>query len=51
MRKKRNLFKELMEGFAALVDQRAGKRPLRTHVVKSKPGLEISADSRKFVKI
>lgn len=26
MRKKRNLFNELMEGFDALADQRAGKR-------------------------
>jgi hypothetical protein len=34
MRKKRNLFNELMEGFDALAGQRAGKRMLRTHVVK-----------------
>lgn len=44
MRKKRNLFNELMEGFDALADQRAGKRTLRTHVVTSKPAPEISAD-------
>jgi putative transcriptional regulator len=37
MRKKRKLFDELMEAFDALVDQRAGKRTLRTHAVKSKP--------------
>jgi putative transcriptional regulator len=37
MRKKRKLFDELMEGFDALADQRAGKRTLRTHAVKSKP--------------
>ena len=44
MRKKRNLFDELVEGFDALADQRAGKRTLRTHAVKAKPVLEISAD-------
>ena len=44
MRKKRNLFNELMEGFDALADQRAGKRTLRTHAVTPKPVPEISAD-------
>lgn len=44
MRKKRNLFNELMEGFDALADQRAGKRTLRTHAVKPKPVPEIRAD-------
>ncbi len=44
MRKKRNLFDELMEGFDALADQRAGKRTLRTHAVKPKPVPEIPAD-------
>jgi len=44
MRKKRNLFDELMEGFDALADQRAGKRTLRTHAVKLKPAPKISAD-------
>jgi len=44
MRKKRHLFEELMEGFDALADQRAGKRTLRTHAVKPKPAPEISAD-------
>ena len=43
MRKKRNLFDELMEGFDALADQRAGKRTLRTHAVKPKPAPKISA--------
>ena len=43
MRKKRKLFDELIEGFDALADQRAGKRTLRTHAVKSKPVPEISA--------
>jgi hypothetical protein len=37
MRKKRNLFNELMEGFDALADQRAGKRMLRTRVAKPRP--------------
>lgn len=44
MRKKHNLFDELMEGFDALADQRAGKRTLRTHAVKPKPVPEIRAD-------
>ena len=37
MRKKRDLFAELTEGFDALADRRAGKRTLRTHVVQYKP--------------
>ena len=41
MRKKRNLFNELMEGFEALADQRAGKRTLRTLVVKPRPAPRI----------
>jgi putative transcriptional regulator len=44
MRKKRNLFDELVEGFDALADQRAGKRTLRTHAVKPKPVPQIRAD-------
>ncbi len=44
MRKKHNLFDELMEGFDALADQRAGKRTLRTHAVKPKPVPELRAD-------
>jgi putative transcriptional regulator len=32
--KKRSLFEDIAEGFEALKDQRAGKRTLRTHVVK-----------------
>lgn len=43
MTKRRDLFDELTEGFDALSDQRAGKRTLRTHVVKSKPAPRISA--------
>jgi putative transcriptional regulator len=42
VRKKRKLFDELMEGFDALADQRAGKRTLRTHAVKSKRVPKIS---------
>jgi putative transcriptional regulator len=37
MKRKRDLFDELVEGVDALQDQRAGKRTLRTHVVKPKP--------------
>jgi putative transcriptional regulator len=43
MTKKRDLFKELTEGFDALSDQRTGKRTLRTHAVKSKPVPKITA--------
>jgi putative transcriptional regulator len=32
MTRRRDLFDELMEGFDALADRRAGKRTLRTHV-------------------
>ena len=41
--KKRNLFAELNEGFAALADRRAGKRTLRTHTVKMKEAPTVSA--------
>lgn len=34
---KRDLFKELQEGFSALADARGGKRTLRTTSVKVKP--------------
>lgn len=43
MAKKRKLFDELMEGFDALAEQRAGKRTLRTHTVKVKPAPQVSA--------
>ena len=43
MRKKRDLFDELVEGFDALADQRAGKRTLRTHVLKARPAPKITA--------
>lgn len=42
MKKKRDLFAELAEGFDALADQRTGKRTLRTHTVKVKPAPKIS---------
>ena len=43
MKKKRNLMDELTEGFAALADQRNGKRTLRTHVVQFKAPPKMSA--------
>jgi putative transcriptional regulator len=43
MRKKRDLFEELTEGFDALAEHRAGKRTLRTHVVKAKRAPKITA--------
>lgn len=49
MKKKRDLFAEIMEGFEALADQRAGKRTLRTHVVKTKPPPTITA--RELIKL
>ncbi len=42
--KKRNLFSELIEGFDALVEERTGKRTLRTHDVEKKSAPQISAD-------
>ena len=49
MTKRRELFNELMEGFDALADQRAGKRTLRTHVVKAEPAPKITA--RELLKV
>lgn len=43
MKKKRDLFSEIMEGFEALAEQRAGKRTLRTHIVTIKPAPKITA--------
>ena len=45
VRKKRDLFGELVEGFDALADQRAGKRTLRTHMLKAKPAPKIPLGS------
>jgi len=42
MRKKRQLFDELMEGLDALAAQRQGKRTLRTHVVKEVPAPRVT---------
>ena len=42
--KKRNLFAEIVEGFDALEEERAGKRTLRTHAVDMKPAPEISPE-------
>jgi len=42
MKRKRNLFDELAEGFDALAAQREGKRTLRTHLVKAKPVPKVS---------
>ncbi|MDR1164243.1 MAG: transcriptional regulator [Candidatus Accumulibacter sp.] len=42
--KKRNLFAEIVEGFDALSDARAGKRTLRTHEVEINPAPEVDAD-------
>ncbi len=43
MTKNRDLFNELVEGFDALAEQRAGKRTLRTHAMKVKPVPTITA--------
>jgi putative transcriptional regulator len=43
MKKKRKLFAELTEGFAALADARAGKRTLRTHQVETRSRPKVSA--------
>lgn len=40
---KRNLFSELTDGFEALVDERVGKRTLRTHKIAMQPAPEISS--------
>jgi putative transcriptional regulator len=40
---KRDLFAELTEGFDTLADRRAGKRTLRTHIVKLKPAPKMTA--------
>jgi putative transcriptional regulator len=43
MRKKRELFAELTEGFDALAEHRAGKRTLRSHIMRAKPAPKITA--------
>ena len=42
--KKRNLFAEIAEGFEALVEEREGKRTLRTHEVEVLPAPEVTAE-------
>lgn len=49
MKKKRDLFGELIEGFDALADGRTGKRTLRTHAVKAKAAPKITA--RELIKV
>jgi putative transcriptional regulator len=43
MKKKRNLFDELTEGFTALEGRRSGKRTLKTHTVKLKAAPKLKA--------
>ncbi len=43
MKKKRDLFSELMAGFEDLAAHRMGKRTLRTHIVTIKPPPKITA--------
>ncbi len=43
MSNKRDLFDELVEGFGALADRRAGKRTLRTHAFRMKAAPRLTA--------
>jgi putative transcriptional regulator len=43
LKRKRDLFAEIIEGFEALAEHRASKRTLRTHVVTIKPPPKITA--------
>src|SRR5882757_9670507 len=43
MKRKRNLFNDLSEGFDALADHRQGKRTLRTHSVEANPAPTVKA--------
>lgn len=43
MSNKRDLFDELVEGFGALADRRAGKRTLRTHMFRMKAAPKLTA--------
>jgi hypothetical protein len=49
MRKKRDLFGELMEGLDALTEQRTGKRTLRARTVKTKA--EPTTAARELAKV
>jgi len=42
MRRRRDVFAELMEGFDALAAERTGKRALKTHTVPFKPAPKIT---------
>jgi putative transcriptional regulator len=42
--KKRNLFAEIVDGFEALADERAGKLTLRRHEVEIRPAPQVTAD-------
>jgi len=41
---KRNVFSELTEGFNALKAEREGKITLRTHAIKRKPAIAVTAE-------
>ena len=43
MKRKRNLYQELKEGFDALAEHQAGKRTLRAHFVRARPAPSITA--------
>ena len=42
--KKRNIFAEFKEGFAALADERAGQITLASHAAEAKPAPVVTAD-------
>lgn len=47
MRRKNELFENILEGFASLAEHREGKRTLRTHVVKLKPAPRVTGSEVK----
>jgi putative transcriptional regulator len=49
LKKKRDLFAEIVEGFESLAEHRLGKRTLRTHYVEIKPAPKIT--SRELAKL
>ncbi|CUJ09805.1 helix-turn-helix domain-containing protein [Achromobacter xylosoxidans] len=44
MKKKRNLYAEIAEGFDALAAEREGKQTLRTHKVEINPAPDLTAE-------
>ena len=44
--KPRNLYSEIVEGFDAMSNARAGKHTLRTHEVALKPAPDMTAEER-----